>query len=120
MYAADGAPHAITSGSWEVASVAAVDEDGGWIYFTAKEASPLEDQLYRVRTDGSGFARLTRDAGTHRVEVAPGARLILDTFSDIAHAPAMRVLDREGRVLRTVAPLQSPSLGDYVLGRPNS
>ena len=61
VYGADGAPRAVTSGSWEVASVAAVDEPGGWIYFTADEAGPLEDQLYRVRPDGSGFARLTAE-----------------------------------------------------------
>jgi dipeptidyl-peptidase-4 len=115
-YAADGTPRAITSGPWEIASVAAVDEPGGWIYFTANEAGPLEDQLYRVRPDGSGFARLTREAGTHRVDVAPGVKFILDTFSDASHAPTMRVLDREGRVLRAVAPVQPPSLGDYVLG----
>ena len=116
VYGADGAPRAVTSGSWEVASVAAVDEPGGWIYFTADEAGPLEDQLYRVHPDGSGFARLTAEPGTHRVEVAPGARLLLDTFSDIAHAPVMRVLDGEGRLLRTVAAVQPPLLGDVVLG----
>ena len=64
MYAADGTPRPITSGPWEVTSVDAVDEAAGWIYFTATEAGPLERQLYRVRPDGRGFARLSREAGT--------------------------------------------------------
>ncbi|MBZ5589915.1 MAG: DPP IV N-terminal domain-containing protein [Acidobacteriia bacterium] len=116
LYAADGTSHTVTSGGWEITSVAAVDEPGGWIYFTGNEAGPLETQLYRVRPDGSGFGRLTREPGAHRVEVAPGARFILDTVSDASHAPTMRVLDKEGRVLRTVAAVRPSSLGEYVLG----
>jgi len=116
VYAADGTPRRITSGAWEVASVAAVDEASGWIYFTANEASPVEDQLYRVRADGTGFERLTKEAGTHRADVAPGARFILDTFSTASAPPVMRVLAGDGHVLRTLAPSKPPSLAEYALG----
>ncbi|HVN75009.1 MAG TPA: alpha/beta fold hydrolase [Thermoanaerobaculaceae bacterium] len=115
VYGSDGTPRPITSGAWEVASVAAVDEASGWIYFTANEAGSLEDQLYRVRADGSGLVRLTTNPGTHRVEVSPGARFILDTFSSVSVPPTMRVLSADGKVVRAVAPLRPPTLGEFAL-----
>lgn len=116
VYGADGRPRAITSGPWEVVSVTSVDEASGWVYFTANEASALETQLYRVRTDGTGFVRLTREAGTHRVDVAPGGAFALDTFSTVSDPPSLRVLDGQGRVLRTVVPTRAPAIGEVRLG----
>ena len=61
----------LTRGDWEVSAVDAVDETAGLIYFTATEKSPLERQLYRVGLDGSGFARITKEAGTHAAILPP-------------------------------------------------
>lgn len=107
---------AITHGKWEVASLVSKDNPGTWIYFTAGEASPLERQLYRARSDGLEQRRLTQDPGTHSVEAAPGGRYMLDTYSTVSQPPVMRLLDAEGRVLREVVPVQPPSLGDYAVG----
>lgn len=109
-------PRAVTSGTWEVKSLVTKDDPGKWIYFTADEASPLERQLYRARFDRIELNRLTRDPGTHSVEMAPGGRYMLDTYSTASQPPVMRVLDTEGRVLRTVVPVQPPTLGDYAVG----
>ncbi len=116
MFAADGTPHPITRGSWEVTSVDGVDEAAGWIYFTATEAGPLERQLYRVRPDGRGFARLSREAGSHSADVAPGGAFILDTWSTVSRPPLMRVLAADGRVLRTVQPVQAPLVDGFAMG----
>src|SRR5206468_11310046 len=56
----------------------------GLVYFTAAEKSPLERHLYRVSLDGTGFARLTKDAGTHAVVFAPNAAAFYDTYSSAA------------------------------------
>lgn len=117
VYGTDGKPHQITRGDWEVTSVVTVDEDSGWVAFTATEASPLERQLYRVRLDGSGFVRLTQEGGSHAVERAPGTGLLLDTHSRLLRPPSMRLLDARGRILREVAPIRPPELGKYALGR---
>jgi dipeptidyl-peptidase 4 len=55
----------LTKGDWEVSSVDALDEKSGTVYFTATEKSPMERQVYRVGLDGSGFARVTKEPGTH-------------------------------------------------------
>ena len=114
--APDGRQRPVTSGAWEVTAVDAVGGEGGWIYFTATEAGPLERQLYRVRPDGNGFARLTREPGTHSADVAPGGAFVLDTWSTASRPPEMRVLAGDGRVLRTVAPVAAPELGGLALG----
>jgi dipeptidyl-peptidase-4 len=63
----------LTKGDWEVSAIDAVDEKAGLIYFTATEKSPMERHLYRVGLDGTGFARITKEAGTHAVNFAPSA-----------------------------------------------
>ena len=44
-----GPPRRLTAGAWCVLRVLAVDEDRGWVYFTANERGPLERHLYRAR-----------------------------------------------------------------------
>ena len=55
----------LTSGNWEVRSVAAVDEAQRKIYFTSSEPGPLENQLYAVGFDGGVRSRLTKEEGVH-------------------------------------------------------
>ena len=77
-----GEPQPLTSGEWEVATLDAVDEDGGWVYFSANEANPLGLDLYRVRLDGSGLERLTGGDGTNRAKVSvPGSAYAVERSS---------------------------------------
>ena len=48
-----------------------LDERSGFLYFTATEKDPRERHLYRVRLDGTGRTRLTREDGTHRTRRRP-------------------------------------------------
>jgi len=70
-------------------AVQGLDKDGSWIYVTAMADSSIERHLYRVRPDGSGFARITKKPGTHRISMSSDARFLLDTFSDIRTLPAL-------------------------------
>jgi len=72
----------LTRGAWEVTSVAGVDERQGLVYFIATEKSPLERHLYRVSTDSGGMRRLSREEGTHTINLAPDATHYLDTYSN--------------------------------------
>lgn len=63
----------LSRGEWEVVKLDRVDEEKRLVYFTATEKSPVERHLYRVSLDGSGFTRLTREAGTHSVQFARNA-----------------------------------------------
>lgn len=100
----------LTKGDWEVSGINAVDEKTGTIYFTATEKSPLERHLYRVGLDGGGFARITKDAGTHAVNFPPtvaqnaantrfpdaGVPAFVDTWSNELNPPRQDLLRVDG------------------------
>ena len=56
---------------------------GRIVFFTSREASPIELQLYRVGLDGDGFRRVSEAAGVHRVDFSPDRRFFTD--SPLAH-----------------------------------
>jgi dipeptidyl-peptidase-4 len=107
-YRLDGAlVNRVTSGEWAIRSsgdgpfwlrqaLVGVDEEAGWVYFTALEKASTESHLYRVRLDGTGFERLTREDGTHTIDVSPDGRFYVDRFSDIRTPPALRLHTADG------------------------
>jgi dipeptidyl-peptidase-4 len=74
-----------------VNSINGVDETSGRVYYTSTEASPLQRQLYAVNLDGSGKRQVTEGAGTHSVNMSPGAAWFLDSYSSLTQ-PTRRVL----------------------------
>ena len=96
-YSADGRELArLTSGDWEVTSLAGVDEAGGQVYFVSTESGPLERHLYRVSLAGSARLRLTQAAGTHDISMAPGCAHYLETFSSLQSPPRRAIFQADG------------------------
>ena len=91
-----------TKGDWEVSHLEGVDEGKGVVYFTATEKSPLERHLYGVGLDGSRFTRITREDGTHRIDMSPNAALFLDTYSNASTPPRQDVYRSDGTKLATL------------------
>ena len=128
VYDLDGKQLAqLTHGDWEVSAIDAVDENAGVIYFTAMEKSPLERHLYRVGLDGSGFARITKDAGTHAVNFAPpvggadaaaaNAAVIafVDTYSNTTSPPRQDLLRPDGSSVAVLNENKVSELANYHL-----
>ena len=116
LYDLDGKQLAqLTKGDWEVSAVQAVDEAKGLVYFTATEKSPIERQLYRVGLDGSGFTRITKDAGTHKVDFAPGTAAFVDTFSSSANPPRQDIVRDDGTPIAVVKENKITELAEYHL-----
>ncbi len=86
----------LTKGDWEITSVDSVDESKGAVYFTATEKSPLERHLYRVSLDGTGFARITKQDGTHAVHFSSNSAFFGDIFSDSMTPPRQEVYRADG------------------------
>ena len=114
----------VTKGRWALASaggiafwvrqaLVGVDEKNNWIYFTALEQSSTERHLYRVHPDGSGFTRLSKEPGTHRISMSPDARYYLDRYSDIRTLPALRLHASDGPVEQTIAAARPELLAPY-------
>jgi len=113
----------LTRGDWEIerptfvgTASMGIDEKGGWFYFPATEKEPRERQLYRVRLDGNGFEPLTREPGTHSLDLSPNGRYLIDRFSAMDHPPEIRLLRADGSLLTT---LEKPvdHRAEYVLAK---
>jgi dipeptidyl-peptidase-4 len=115
LHAADGAlVNRITSGEWSVRGTgsfygaplgaATVDEAGGRVYFTALEKASVERHLYRARLDGSGFERITREDGSHRVTLSPDRRRFLDVHSSHRALPSLTLRAAAGTAETVISP----------------
>lgn len=83
LHSIDGdTPRQLTHGDWEVTAVYGLDNEKRMLYFQATEKSPLERHIYRVGLDGSGFARLTEDEGTHHINMEPSGQYYIRYYSN--------------------------------------
>lgn len=75
----------ITQGEWVMRDVIHVDEEDGWIYFTASGIHPEEDpynvHYCRIRMDGTGFMDLTPENGSHQVSFSKDRSFFVDIYS---------------------------------------
>jgi dipeptidyl aminopeptidase/acylaminoacyl peptidase len=107
----------VTSGSFPVDWIKAVDEEQGWVYFTATDdpERPYDRHLYRVRLDGSGFARLTEAPGVHEagvhqsipeagvgIDLSPSLEYFLDSHSAVDRPPTVELRKSDGTLVRVV------------------
>ena len=74
----------------------ALDERAGFVYFTATREDPRERQVYRVRLDGTGFSRVTKEDGTHGFVLSPDGRYYADMWSDADTPQRLWVASRDG------------------------
>lgn len=78
----NGQAQALTKGEWIVDEVEGVDEDGGFIYFTATKKSPLEKHLYRVDINKPNEPeQITKAEGWHEIEVSKDNKFFIDRYS---------------------------------------
>jgi dipeptidyl-peptidase-4 len=80
----EGQARLITTDAFDLVSISAVDEAGGWLYYIASPQNATQRYLYRSRLDGTGKAvRLTpADApGTHTYNISPDCRWAFHSYS---------------------------------------
>jgi dipeptidyl-peptidase-4 len=79
----EGDARLVTREPFDLVSIAALDEPGGWVYFIASPDNAIQRYLYRARLDGSKTERVTpRDQpGTHTYNISPDARWAFHTVS---------------------------------------
>lgn len=87
----------LTKGTWPVLELIALDEEAGWIYFTAHgdRERVYGTHLYRVDLQGRNLTCLTEETGVHDVQFSPSKRFFLDTHSTVARPPVVRKLKWE-------------------------
>jgi dipeptidyl aminopeptidase/acylaminoacyl peptidase len=94
----------LTSGTFPVLLVLAVDNKAGWVYFTAHAEQRLYDtHLYRVDLAGQHFSRLTDGSGEHEISLSPSRQFFLDTHSTVDQPPRVELRSADGKLVRTLA-----------------
>jgi dipeptidyl-peptidase-4 len=80
----EGDARLITTGAFDLVSISAVDEAGGWLYYIASPESAVQRYLYRSRLDGRGKPERLTPAdppGTHTYNISPDARWAFHGYS---------------------------------------
>lgn len=108
----------VTDGKWEARTLHGVDEAGGWVYFSGTERSAIGGDVYRVKLDGTGLARLSTAAGTHVASFNPSFSLYIDTWSDVTTPQQVRLHRADGTVLRVIDANKAAALAEYRLSTP--
>ena len=108
----------VTDGKWEVRSIQGVDEQNGFIYFTATQHSHIAPNGYRIKLDGTGLQRLTTTEGSHRIDVSPAHNYFVDVWSDVNTPSQVRLFDASGKLVRVIAENKVDALKQYKLGTP--
>jgi dipeptidyl-peptidase-4 len=90
----------LSTAGMDVEGITAIDTPRGIIYFTAAPRT-VDRQLYAVRFDGKGLRRITSEEGTHAITAA-GSAFFLDQYSRLGIPSVFRLLNSDGRVVRTL------------------
>jgi dipeptidyl-peptidase 4 len=92
----------LTNAKLPVRSRLDVDETRGLVYFGGSEANGTESHAYRVKLDGTGFARLTKEPGTHMVSWSPTFDYYTDTFQSFDQPSKTTLYKADGRMVRVL------------------
>ncbi len=106
------------SAFWVRRAITGIDENNGFVYFTALEHSSIERHLYRIKLDGSGMTRLSKEPGAHRISMSPDAQFYLDTFSDAHTLPSLALRHSDGREQLSLAKPRMELLGGFDMQYP--
>lgn len=115
----------LTSGDWGITgnggfgpgsgSHPAVDEARGLVYFLSNKDDLRGTQLYRLALRDKSVTRITRDAGSHDVTVAPDASAFVDQYSNAMMPPRQDLYRIDGSRSAVINENKVPALDEYQL-----
>jgi dipeptidyl-peptidase-4 len=115
-------PSLITKCDFDLVSVEAVDDHGGWLYFAASPENAGQRYLYRVPLTGGKPERVTpaSQPGTHSYHISPNGQWAIHTWSsfntppvtDLIRLPShesVRVLEANEKLKEKLDTLDKPA-----------
>ncbi|MBL7945929.1 MAG: S9 family peptidase [Flavobacteriales bacterium] len=95
-----GEPKALTSGEWDVVSVAGIDEKGKRVIFTAARTAPENQDVWAVGFGGKGLKQLSPAGGYNDAEFSTGFQYFINTRSTANEAPVVTLHDGQGKLVK--------------------
>jgi dipeptidyl-peptidase-4 len=108
----------ITSGEWEISEISGFDEATGWLYFSSKKDSPIEENVYRASLDGKNLERISQRAGWHSSNFSPDFKYVIGTFSDTQTPTQISLRKTDGTLVRWLEKNEGLALSQYHLVYP--
>jgi len=118
----------LTAGNWGItgssgfgpgaATHPAVDEAHGEIYFLSNKDDVSDTQLYRLSLRDKSIRRITHEAGTHHVMIAPNHSGFEDSYSSAMVPPRQGLYRANGTRVALINANDIPELADYHLSPP--
>ncbi len=106
----------LTSGNWDVNSVAQTDDSFAYFYGTRDGAT--NRNLYRVPLGGGEVQRLTQGVGYHSANFTPKGNVYVHRYSAWDRLPRMTLDRSDGTEERLIAETDSSVYNDYPLSTP--
>lgn len=96
----DGLINQITKGNWEVTELLGTDDKT--IYFMSKETSPIKNNLYSIRLDGSRKTRLTQEEGNYSIKFSSDFSYYISYFSNATTPNTVTLHTANGKQVRVL------------------
>lgn len=118
LYDYAGKETQLTRGDWEITSLIALDEAGGWLYFYAKKDSLIDQHVYRVGLDGGEVQKLSREPGWYEWSFSADRKYVIESYSNAATAPVISLREASGKAVRTLLVNELEGLSRYDVPNP--
>ncbi len=105
----------LTRGDWVVTGLEGVDEKNGIVYYVSTQKSPVESHLYRVSLKGGEPQRLTKEDGTHYVQMAPDASAWVDYYTNVMQPVRTDLYRADSTYVAAINENKVPELAQYNL-----
>ena len=109
----------ITTGKWEVSSVDGVDENTGWVYLSGKKDSPIQQNLYRVKLDGTDFQKISGEHGWYNANYSPDYKHFIEFYSNASTPTETTLRNADGSLLRILEDGKISELKNYKMVYPH-
>ncbi|MDQ3190286.1 MAG: S9 family peptidase [Bacteroidota bacterium] len=101
LYSTDGKTVTqVTKGKWDVTAYYGIDEKSGTIYFQSAETSPLERNIYSIKTDGKGKSKLSSQKGWNDASFSLGFKNYINEYSNANTPKYISLHSADGKELR--------------------
>ncbi len=102
----------VTKGNWDVIKVLGINPNTQTIFYTSAEASPLEEQLYSIKFDGSDEQRLSPSAGFHQFNLSPNTKYYIDSYSSIDQPRQVELWNTNEKMIKKIE--DNASVNDFI------
>ncbi|MGB1040638.1 MAG: prolyl oligopeptidase family serine peptidase [Flavobacteriales bacterium] len=98
----DGKEKQITKGNWDVIEIQGVDEKNGLIYYLSAETNETQQELFVVKTDGTGKKKLSTRKGHNSTSFSKGMKYYINYHSDANTPSFISLHSAEGKQIKVL------------------